>query len=83
MEILTIDNISAQVYTINKLFVENNDSKALELTNLLRMLLNAGVYRSVQDAYEDGVPVGAFVVIDDPETPELEYNVQIVRPGSI
>ena len=47
------------------------------------MLLNAGVYRSVQDAYEDGVPVGAFVVIDDPETPELEYNVQIVRPGSI
>jgi len=83
MEILTIDNISAQVYTINKLFVENNDSKALELTNLLRMLLNAGVYRSVQDAYEDGVPVGAFVVIDDPETPDLEYNVQIVRPGNI
>ena len=54
-----------------------------EHLNLLRMLLNAGVYDSVQAAYEDGVPVGAFVVIDDRETPELEFNVQIVRPGRI
>jgi hypothetical protein len=76
---LDINNIAGHVYTISKLEVVDPETKAQELTNLLRLLLSVGIYESIESAFYKGVPPGTFVVIDDPATPEAEFNVQIVK----
>ena len=56
----------------------NAETKAVELTRLMQSLLVSGVFPNALAAVEKGVPAGTYVVIDDPETPEEDFSVQIV-----
>jgi hypothetical protein len=56
----------------------NPEAKAAELTRLMQNLLAYGVFPNVAEAVKRGVPAGTYVVIDDPETPEDDFTVQIV-----
>lgn len=56
----------------------NAQAKAAELTRLMQQLLAFGVFRNVEDAAKRGVPAGTYVVVDDPETPEIDFSVQVV-----
>jgi len=74
----TVDTISPKVYGISSI-TTSGEEKATELTDLFRSILDYGVYDSVEAAFLNGVPAGALVVIDDPETPEVEFNIQVVK----
>lgn len=78
IDTITVDTIVPQVYVLLQ-YSTTGDEKAAALTKILQGLLSLGVYPSVDMAYLKGVPVGTFVVIDDPETPETDYSVQVVR----
>ena len=78
IDTITVDTIVPQVYVLLQ-YSTTGDEKAAALTEILKGLLSLGVYPSVDMAYLRGVPVGTFVVIDDPETPETDYSVQVVR----
>jgi hypothetical protein len=54
------------------------EAKAVELTRLLKGLLANGIYENVLDAAKKGVPTGTFIIVDNPETPEQEFTVEIV-----
>ena len=45
---------------------------------LLKGLLANGIYQNVLEAAEKGVPTGTFIIVDNPETPEQEFTVEIV-----
>ena len=76
--LLTVDNVASLVFNSAKLTVDNSEVKAVELTTLVAALLRPGIYDSIERAQEKGVPAGTFIIIDDPETPEYEFNIQIV-----
>jgi len=73
----TVDTISPKVYGISSINT-SGEEKAAELTDLFRSILDYGVYASIEEAYANDVPAGALVVIDDPATPEVEFNIQVV-----
>jgi hypothetical protein len=73
----TVDTISPKVYGISSINT-SGEEKAAELTDLFRSILDYGVFDSIEEAYANGVPAGALVVIDDPATPEVEFNIQVV-----
>jgi len=73
----TVDTISPKVYGISSINT-SGEEKAAELTDLFRSILDYGVFDSVETAFLSGVPAGALVVIDDPATPEVEFNIQVV-----
>jgi hypothetical protein len=75
---LSVDTIVPSVYTIGQ-YSTTADQKAAQLTTLLQDLLSLGVFNSMEIAFSKGVPVGTFIVVDDPETPETEFSVQVVR----
>lgn len=77
---VNVDNISALVFNSAKLTVENPEIKTAELTALLAALLRPGIYSSTEEAQKRGVPVGTFIIVDDPETPETEFTIKIVPP---
>lgn len=56
----------------------NGQTKAKELTALIQGLLAYGVWSSAKEAAASGVPAGTFIIVDDPKTPDREFNVQIV-----
>ena len=56
----------------------NPEAVATELTRLMQQLLAYGVFPSAIEAAKKGVPTGTFVVIDDPETPDIEFSVEVV-----
>lgn len=74
----TVDTVAPKVNGIASIN-STGDQKANELTALFQSILQYGVFDSIEDAYANGVPVGALVVIDDPETPEVEFNIQVVK----
>ena len=78
IDTITVDTIVPQVYVLLQ-YSTTGDEKAAALTEILQRLLSLGVYPSVDMAFQKGIPVGTFVVIDDPETPETDYSVQVVR----
>jgi hypothetical protein len=78
----TITGVTANTITptvfITGQYQANPEAKAAELTRLMQHLLAYGVFPSINDAAERGVPAGSYVVIDDPRTPADEFSVQIV-----
>lgn len=52
--------------------------KAAELTKLMQGLLVWGIWKDVKDAALSGVPAGTFIIVDDPNTPDQDFTVQIV-----
>lgn len=76
---VTIYNVSSLVYITSDITVnETAEAKAAELTTLLKSLLSVGIYDSVASAQKKGVPPGTFILVDDPETDETEFTIEIV-----
>lgn len=73
-----IANVASMVYNTAKLEVADPEIKAVELTTLLKTLLSVGIYDSVDSAQKDGIPGGTFIIVDDPNTPETEFTIEIV-----
>lgn len=76
---LTANNVSGAVYKTSRLALNDGNVKAKELTMLIQKLVSVGIYESINDAVLAGVPVGTFVIIDDPKTPNLEFTVELVK----
>lgn len=78
------DNLATLLYTCSKVQLNDPLAKAAELTAFIESLLRPGIYSSTGEAYEQGVPVGTFIIIDDPNTDEREFKVEVVtEPFSI
>lgn len=75
---LTVANVTGAVYKTSRLALNDANVKAKELTALIQKLLSVGIYQSIADAVKAGVPAGTLVIIDDPKTPELEFEVKVV-----
>jgi hypothetical protein len=75
---LTVTNVTGAVYRTSRLNLKDPNLKAIELTQLIQKLVSIGVYQSIEQAIKNEVPSGTFILIDDPETGELDFNVQIV-----
>lgn len=71
-------NLSSFVHLSSSIQFTDNNAKAAELTALVEALLKPGIYPSVAEAYEEGVPVGTFILVDDPNTDEKEFTVKVV-----
>ena len=79
--LLSVDTIVPQVYFLSQYGVKSTQ-QAAELTTILQSILNIGVFASMEEAYKSGIPVGTFVLIDDPETPDKDFSVQVVYATS-
>ena len=75
---VSVNTIVPKVYKTSQ-YKSTGAEKAAELTTLLQALLAWGVFETLEDAFLAGVPVGTFVVIDDPATPEEVFVVDVVR----
>ena len=73
----TTKNITPAVFATGE-YKSKPEAKAVELTRLLKGLLANGIYQNVLEAAEKGVPTGTFIIVDNPETPEQEFTVEIV-----
>ena len=78
---ISVDTVVPQVFFLSQ-YSTTGAQKAAELTNIIQSILNLGIYPSMDSAYEKGIPVGTFVLIDDPETPEKDFSVQVVYATS-
>ena len=72
-------------YNLNNFLFETTQTedkdvvvKAAELTLFLKALLRPGIYDSVESAILDRVPEGTFIIIDDPNTDETEFLIEVV-----
>jgi hypothetical protein len=74
---VTIKTITPTVFLTGQYQV-SAEAKAAELTRLMKALLANGVFQSVLEAAQRGVPAGTYVVVDNPATPVEEFSVQIV-----
>lgn len=72
------DNLATLLYTCSKVQLNDSLAKAAELTAFIESLLRPGIYPSSAQAYEEGVPVGTFIIVDDPNTDEREFKVEVV-----
>jgi hypothetical protein len=77
VELLSVNTVVPSVYLTGQ-YSSSAEAKANELTVLMQKLLASGIYPSVIEAAQKGVPAGTFVIIDDPKTPAEEFAVQIV-----
>jgi hypothetical protein len=75
---LHVNNVSSSVYNTSKVRAVDASIKARELSVLVQKLLSAGIYESIDDAVKQGVPAGTFVIIDDPKTPDFDFDVKVV-----
>ena len=75
---LAVDTIVPQVFFLSQYGI-SSERQAAELTKIVSALLNVGIYPSLEAAYTDGVPVGTFVIVDDPKTPDRDFLVEVVR----
>ena len=75
---LTVDTIVPSVFVLGQYGV-SSASQAAALTTILQNLLSVGIYESIDNAYTKGVPVGTFVIIDNPETPDTDFTIEVVR----
>ena len=74
---LTTKTITPAVFFTGN-YNTNGQTKAKELTALVQGLLAYGVWKAAKDAAASGVPAGTFIIVDDPNTPEQDFTVQIV-----
>jgi hypothetical protein len=75
---LTLDTIVPSVFVLGQYGV-SSASQAAALTTILQNLLSLGVYESIDAAYSKGIPVGTFVIVDNPETPDKDFSVEVVQ----
>lgn len=73
----TVKTITPAVFFTGS-YKADGKTKAKELTVLMQNLLSNGVWESAQDAAIKGVPAGTFIIVDDPNTPEQDFTVEIV-----
>lgn len=73
----TTKTITSTVYLTGN-YKSSSSSKAKELTALVKGLLASGVWPSAKDAAISGVPAGTFIIVDDRNTPEQDFRVEIV-----
>lgn len=71
-------NLASFLYTSSKVQLNDSSAKAAELTAFIEALLRPGIYPSVGEAYEEGVPVGTFIIVDDPNTDATEFKIEVV-----
>jgi hypothetical protein len=74
---VTVRTVTPKVYRTG-LYSSTTESKTAELTLLLQGLLVNGVFENINDAVKEGVPAGTLVVIDDPNTGNLDFTVEVV-----
>ena len=74
---LTTRTITPAVYLTSK-YRSRSSAKSKELTSLVQGLLANGVWMSAYAAAKSGVPSGTFIIVDDPNTPEQDFTVEIV-----
>jgi hypothetical protein len=72
-----INTITPAVYLTGE-YSASPQAKAAELTKLLQNLLSTGVWDSAQKAAISGIPTGTFVVVDNPDTPAGDFQVEVV-----
>jgi hypothetical protein len=77
VNVVNTENISSYVYKTSQIFA-NASTVEEELTSLIKSLLSVGVYDSIESAQTNNVPAGTFVIIDDPETEEKDFQVKVV-----
>lgn len=75
-------NLATLLYTCSKVELNNAEAKAAELTAFIEALLRPGIYSSVSDALKEGLPIGTFIIVDDPSTDEREFKIQVVLEPS-
>lgn len=73
----TVRTITPAVFLTGE-YNSRPEAKAAELTKLINGLLANGVWSSKEDAFYSGIPAGTFILVDDPKTPEKDFNVEIV-----
>jgi hypothetical protein len=71
-------SLPSMLYTSSKIQLSDATAKAAELTAFIEALLRPGIFTSVSEAYDDGVPVGTFIIVDDPNTDETEFKIEVV-----
>jgi hypothetical protein len=76
------ENLASLLYTSSKVELKDSQAKAAELTAFIEALLRPGIYSSVADALEEGLPIGTFIIVDDPRTDEKEFKIQVVLEPS-
>jgi len=76
------ENLASLLYTSSKVELKDSQTKAAELTAFIEALLRPGIYSSVTDALEEGLPIGTFIIVDDPRTDEREFKIQVVLEPS-
>ena len=74
---ITVKTITPAVYLTGD-YNANPQAKAKELTKLIDGLLVTGIWTSALEAAMNNIPAETFIIVDDPDTPELEFSVQIV-----
>jgi hypothetical protein len=74
---VTVDTITPTVYLTGD-YSAAPEAKAKELTRLLKKLLASGIWKSAKDAAVGGVPTGTFIIVDDPNTAETDFTVEVV-----
>jgi len=72
-----INTITPAVYLTSE-YSASPQAKAAELTKLIQNLFSAGVWDSAQEAAENGIPTGTFIVVNNPDTPVEDFKVEIV-----
>ncbi|MEY4331559.1 MAG: hypothetical protein RLZZ196_297 [Bacteroidota bacterium] len=72
-----VRNITPAVYLTGE-YNSKPEAKAVELTRLVKGLLANGIWSYAADAAKAGVPAGTFIIVDNPETKEKEFTVEIV-----
>lgn len=74
---VTVKTITPTVFLTGQ-YNTSPEAKAKELTSLMQKLLAPGIWRSAQDAANEGIPKGTFIIVDDPRTPGTEFSVEVV-----
>jgi hypothetical protein len=74
---VTVNTITPTVYLTGD-YSAAPEAKAKELTKLFKNLLASGIWESAEDAAIDGVPTGTFIIVDDPDTIETDFTVEVV-----
>lgn len=72
--VVTANTITPTVYLTGS-YSATPEAKAKELTKLFRSLISRGLFKSVEDAAREGVPTGAFVLIEGKSEGDISVAV--------
>lgn len=73
----TVKTITPAVFVTGQ-YESRPDAKAAELTKLMNGLLAPGIWKSKEEAFFAGIPVGTFILVDNPDTDIKDFKVEIV-----